>query len=393
MSMDGFRNEHISFSRLSRYETCPLSFRMHYIEKRAAEPGVALQFGKALHWVLENLIREHSHAEQIGTLSEDRALKLLRTAWAEHALSGIQLFQEAVDIVKEFVREEGIVDHRDVLAVEKEFRLSIGKFTVLGYIDRVNAIDDETIEIVDYKSNRQLFSREEVDSSLQMSLYQLAAQQMWPWAKRFKLTFHMLRHGIRMGTTRTDEQLKVAREYVLALGTATEMASEYPARLNPNCIYCDHRSDCPAYAEALKGKRTIIAKDLGDLEAVSSEREEVARLMKILGARKDELEGILKSRLTDTEELVLTGVRYRMFTTESVNYPFEKTLSVLERAIGIGREDLMGRLAAIDKKGLDSLFKHIEKGTDRSRVALLKAELKAISDVTHSRRLWAKEIG
>ena len=28
-----FRNEHLSFSRLQRFEQCPLSFKLHYIDK------------------------------------------------------------------------------------------------------------------------------------------------------------------------------------------------------------------------------------------------------------------------------------------------------------------------------------------------------------------------
>ena len=31
-----FKNQHLSYSRLSRFETCPLSYRLHYIEKKQA---------------------------------------------------------------------------------------------------------------------------------------------------------------------------------------------------------------------------------------------------------------------------------------------------------------------------------------------------------------------
>lgn len=36
----------------------------------------------------------------------------------------------------------------------------VGPFTVLGFIDRVDRVDDETVEVIDYKTNRLLFSRE-----------------------------------------------------------------------------------------------------------------------------------------------------------------------------------------------------------------------------------------
>ena len=250
-----FKNQHLSYSRLSRFETCPLSYRLHYIEKKQAEPGLPLRFGKTIHAVLERLIKEVVDDERTGPLSEERALELYREAWGAEQLTGMDVFAEGLAIIRRFIAEQGVVDHRDVLAVEKEFRLPVGPFEVLGFIDRVDWIDDETVEVIVYKTNHQIFSRDEVDTSLQMSLYEVAVRRLWPWAKKVKLTFWMLRHGVRQETTRTEEQLADALAYVETLGRQTETATEYPARLNTNCSYCDHRKQCPAYAEALKGKR------------------------------------------------------------------------------------------------------------------------------------------
>jgi RecB family exonuclease len=387
-----FKNQHLSYSRLSRFETCPLSYRLHYIEKKQAEPGLPLRFGKTIHAVLERLIKEVVDDERTGTLSEERAIELYREAWGAERLTGMDVFAEGLAILRRFIAEQGVVDHRDVLAIEKEFRLPVGPFEVLGFIDRVDWIDDETVEVIDYKTNHQLFTRDEVDTSLQMSLYEVAVRRLWPWAKKVKLTFWMLRHGVRQQTTRTEEQLADALAYVETLGRQTETATEYPARLNTNCSYCDHRKQCPAYAEALKGKREFIVEDLADLEGVAREREEVARLAKALYARKEELEDILKAQLKERDELVLGGVRYRMFATTSLDYPLEPTLSLLADATGLSRDEVLGKLGAIDKKALDALLKSLGKKLDKPRVSLLKAELEAHADKRMSPRLWAKEV-
>ena len=387
-----FKNQHLSYSRLSRFETCPLSYRLHYIEKKQAEPGLPLRFGKTIHAVLERLIKEVVDDERTGTLSEERAIELYREAWGAERLTGMDVFAEGLAILRRFIAEQGVVDHRDVLAIEKEFRLPVGPFEVLGFIDRVDWIDDETVEVIDYKTNHQLFTRDEVDTSLQMSLYEVAVRRLWPWAKKVKLTFWMLRHGVRQETTRTKEQLADALAYVETLGRQTETATEYPARLNTNCSYCDHRKQCPAYAEALKGKREFIVEDLADLEGVAREREEVARLAKALYARKEELEDILKAQLKERDELVLGGVRYRMFATTSLDYPLEPTLSLLADATGLSRDEVLGKLGAIDKKALDALLKSLGKKLDKPRVSLLKAELEAHADKRMSPRLWAKEV-
>ena len=387
-----FKNQHLSYSRLSRFETCPLSYRLHYIEKKQAEPGLPLRFGKTIHAVLERLIKEVVDDERTGPLSEERAIEHYREAWGAERLTGMDVFAEGLAILRRFIAEQGVVDHRDLHAIEKEFRLPVGPFEVLGFIDRVDWIDDETVEVIDYKTNHQLFTRDEVDTSLQMSLYEVAVRRLWPWAKKVKLTFWMLRHGVRQVTTRTEEQLADALAYVETLGRQTETATAYPARLNTNCSYCDHRKQCPAYADALKGKREFIVEDLADLEGVAREREEVARLAKALYARKEELEDILKAQLKERDELVLGGVRYRMFATTSLDYPLEPTLSLLADATGLSRDEVLGKLGAIDKKALDALLKSLGKKLDKPRVSLLKAELEAHADKRMSPRLWAKEV-
>ena len=386
------RNEYLSFTRLSRFEACPASYKLHYLDKHQPEPGLPLRFGKLIHAVVERLVREAVDDERSGPLAEDRALALYREAWTAEGLVGVDVFQEGLEILQRFVRDQGVLEHRDVLAVEKEFRLPVGPFTVLGFIDRVDWVDDETVEIIDYKTNRQLFSRDEVTASLQLSLYQAAAQRLWPWAKKVKLTFWMLRHGLRQETSREPEELQVALAYVETLGRQMEAASEFPPRLNSNCSYCDHRTSCPAYADAIKGKREFLCESVSDLEAVAKEREEVARLAKILYARKGELERILKTHLQEKDELVLAGVRYRMFHAETLDYPIEPTVEKLARSTGKSAPEILAAITTVDHKALDGLLKALAKETDKGHVALLKAELEAGAKKTYTPRFWAKDV-
>ena len=74
--MNEFKNEHLSYSRLTRFEQCPLSFKLHYIDKLESTPNMSLRFGKVIHAVLEQLFRELIEQELTGTLSEERALEL-----------------------------------------------------------------------------------------------------------------------------------------------------------------------------------------------------------------------------------------------------------------------------------------------------------------------------
>ena len=271
-------------------------------------------------------------------------------------------------------------------------KLEVGRFTVLGFIDRIDWVNDQTVEVIDYKTNRLLFTRDEVEQSLQMSLYELAVRKLYPWVKRVRLTFHMLRHDLKMRSARTPEQLEAALSYVETLGQATESATEFPARLNTNCRWCDHKHHCPTHAAALQGQRDEICEDLQDLEAVAREREEVAKLAKVLYARKYELERILKAQLKDQDELILAGVRYRVFPTRTMSYPLEATAEVLSKATGQPLQAVMERIAGVDKKALDRALKELAKAQGKPRVTLIKAELETHAKVSHSARFCAKAV-
>src|SRR5215471_16557113 len=149
-----FTNHHLSFSRLQRFEQCPLSFRLHYIDKLPSEPGVELKFGKAVHWTLEQLVGEHTLDGKSEPLSIEHALDLWQVAWTNEGLTGVGLFADGAEILKAFCRSEGVVDPRDVVAVERSFEIPIGHFKVVGSIDRIDRIDDFTIRVRDYKTNR-----------------------------------------------------------------------------------------------------------------------------------------------------------------------------------------------------------------------------------------------
>jgi hypothetical protein len=77
-----FKNTHLSFSRVSRFGSCPLSFKLQYIDQLRSEPGMPLRFGNVVHAALEALYREVIEQEHRGPLDEDRAVALLAEAWA-----------------------------------------------------------------------------------------------------------------------------------------------------------------------------------------------------------------------------------------------------------------------------------------------------------------------
>jgi len=381
--------DHYSYSRLHRYAQCPLSFRLHYIDRLPAEIGVPLRFGKLLHRVQEEILRDHVRANATGPLDAGYAAAAYRRGWADSGLADHGLFAEGLGLLGNWIRREGAVDYREVLGIEQDFDLRIGPHRVIGAMDRVDRIAGDAVRVRDYKSSRLPPSRRDVEESLQLAIYDLAARQLWPWAKRVEVGLDMLRHDVLLTTERSDEQREATRQYVLATIAHIESAETFPARLSPLCVHCDHRSRCSAYGNALAARQpTFVCTDTGDLVAVSREREELAALLKVLGARKEELDTVLTARLAgdaSEDELELGDKRYSLTTSARREYALEPTLDALADA-GVSRAHALAQIAAVDGRALKRLVDECADRIPRGKLLLLRATL----DATAKRSLSAR---
>jgi putative RecB family exonuclease len=391
-----FRNEHLSVSRLRRFEECPLAFHHQYVDPDAAggqARGEPAEFGTVLHAALESTYQWVVGEEYEGPFPEGELLEHFRHAWSESGLTGVALYQEGRALLREYARWVGSVDHMRVLAVEREFNLLVGPaccrlveagekaawravddhFVVNGFIDRVDRLDAETVEVVDYKSGRLLFSREELASDLQMSVYALVAQRLYPWAKTVRLAFHMLRHGLVQRAERTDEDLAAARGYVLSLGARTERGP-YGARLNTHCGGCGYRDRCETYKSAVTSKLAVVATSRSDLETVAAERERVAKIAKAAYARKEELDAVLRAAIGESDSVELGGVVYRLQQFMDTEYPVPELLALF-REVGV---DLTAAMR-IDSTALDAVLTEVEKdaGLPRTVRDLLRVRVAA----------------
>lgn len=386
-----FKNPKLSYSRLSRYVQCPRSFALKYIEKRPEEVSEPAQFGKAVHQTLECLLREHVARGEAGVLDAKRAPVLWASAFADHGLVDGRLFEDGLTMVHEFICAEGRVDPKSVLAIEQAFEFQLGPHVVGGFIDRIDRTPDGIL-VRDYKTAYLLPEREELDSNLQLSIYAMAAERMFP-GEKVALELHFVRQGVRMRTRRTAAQLNAARLYVETLGTRTEQAAEYPPTLNTYCASCSYRVDCPAYETARAGQMPESAESLEDVAAVVAERQKLVHASKLLKKRQAELDKVLKAQLRDVGEVTAGGHFVKLLKTTRRSYPTHETLETLCKATGLTRAEAFERVGSVDGTALKDLLKEVQAQMGRSEAIVLKAKLDAAAKQSVSTRLWAKEVG
>jgi hypothetical protein len=381
-----FRNEYLSVSRLKFYESCAAAFKHRYILKTVPfeSDRRALDFGTFLHAVMEDLFRWVLDEEHSGPLPEDKMVELYRARWPKSQLTGLETFQEGLQILRAYVRRFPDVSHWDILGVEVEFDLTIEGFRFVGRIDRADRVNEDTARVIDLKSNRMLFTRNEVDADLQMSVYAIAARKLWPWAKNVELVFDMLRHDTSQSTARTMPDLHEAAMYIGELGWRTEHDPKYAAKVGPNCGYCAYKHQCDAYKSAMASKRDAFhAPNQADLEEVAAVREQIATLAKLFYKKKDELDTILKAHLEHHDELDLAGHVYRLSYPQSVEYDVLKTCERIVKRTGMEIPHVMSAILSVDNKKLERLLDVVGSECSRSEVLVLRSELEALGQTVN----------
>jgi hypothetical protein len=265
---------------------------------------------------------------------------------------------------------------------------------VTGTLDRVERIGD-ALRVRVHSTARIPMSRDEVDASLQVALYDLAGFDEWPCASRVEVEVELLRHGYVVRVARSDEQRQATREYLAAtidrIEATKATGADFPTRPSVRCASCEHRGQCPAYADALAARRTFACTSTEDLEAVSREREEVARLVKVLSDRKEELEDVLRARIKEQGELHVAGMRYALGTATLTEYPVSPTLEALAHIAAQSPEQMLERLATIRAPALRKLVDELAPSLSAEAAAQLRATLESLVLRTFSQRFVAKE--
>jgi len=138
-------------------------------------------------------------------------------------------------------------DFRMPLAVERMFCIDIEGVKLRGLIDRVDKLDSGSLSIVDYKTNKELFTSDYLENDLQLTLYQLASEQLWQLPVEKLTLYHLRSNTPRSCESRDKTRLKQARHLVLEV--AENIADrKFPATENQYCP-CDFPEHCPYYRQ------------------------------------------------------------------------------------------------------------------------------------------------
>jgi superfamily I DNA/RNA helicase/RecB family exonuclease len=241
----------LSASSIEDYEDCPLKFKFGHYLKIPTGPQAALTFGNIMH----RSVRRYFELRAKGEASFEAVKGFYESSWRKTGFEDEyqeQTYKRAgLEQLRAFVEKQESSETLP-LAMESSFLLDLGEVWLEGRIDQINPLapqtpqDDRAVELIDYKTGKPR-SQKDADSSLQLSVYALAAQEQMKLRPR-RLTFYCLTNNQPVHTVRTEQDLKAIRMEILTVADRIRQ-NHFPAAPGFVCKFCHYRPICPAHEE------------------------------------------------------------------------------------------------------------------------------------------------
>ena len=256
-----------SYSALNTYKSCPLKYKFQEIDKIKTPPSKEAVFGTILHSVLKFL---HQPRPVPPTIEE--LLEFYNNSWNSEVYKDKQeelaVMRQGIKMLEYYYQKNNPKNFR-IIDLETFFRIPIGQIlsgennlpeeiTLSGKIDRIDQLEDGSLEIIDYKTSKNLPSQEIVDGDFQLAAYQMGVQNRWPKLNRpVKLSLYFLKHGIKLSSARTPEEIKLVKEQIMDLMKKIK-SSDFKPIPGPLCDWCGYQRECPMFRHKFKQEKSEI---------------------------------------------------------------------------------------------------------------------------------------
>tara|TARA_B100000131_G_scaffold320548_1_gene368953 strand:+ start:2572 stop:3441 length:870 start_codon:yes stop_codon:yes gene_type:complete len=195
--------EKFSYSRINTYNQCPQKYKIQYIDKiYSSKNSIEAFMGNSVHYVLEKIYSIKNLKNQF--ISFDSLVDMYFDYWKKEWTDDIFISKFKYNQIKndksmlfhnksieQIYYEKMINDGKkclsnyykrfndsgyfkqNIFAVEYEFKIKIGKYEFIGYIDRIDIDDDNTINIIDYKTGSKFHTLSKLKKDLQLYIYEM----------------------------------------------------------------------------------------------------------------------------------------------------------------------------------------------------------------------------
>ena len=346
--------DYLSVSKIQSYEQCPACFYHEYISEETTHVDNAnyyTKFGSIMHEVCEIIMRTY---RDTGIVLDP--VNILNDVWKKYDLTGLDTYEEIKGLLQTYFKANPVDKRGDTpVIIEKEWRGELGGCTFGLMIDYagIKKKNPKIGILRDYKTNRMPFTVADLQSSLQLRIYQIVLQRyLMPEVEKWIAGYDLFYYGWQQCKSFTEDDLKSAEDYVANVYHQITTDNVWEEKLNNYCGYRECRHTCPTYQKALKNGEVSHIKYVNDANtdwaAIDHEREEMTALGKAAYNRKSELEAMLKYHVEEVTrqggKVVIDGQELMIYSQSQPAFNYDDVYRVL---LSANRLDLLNGFVGI----------------------------------------------
>jgi DNA helicase-2/ATP-dependent DNA helicase PcrA len=253
--------QNFSYSRIKTYEECKLRYFYQYIIKIPQDYGYYALLGNVVHKALEDSTNENTLAKpkelQANYRSALSELDPNYTIPSDLREAGTEMLASFVD---DLPPEEKAKDYEPKIGTEVfpelKFTTLVGRGRFNGLMDLVK-VTGNRVEITDYKSGKQEVSHANVSTDLQLGVYSLVANEIFPDREVYAQLYY-LRSRRKKGHLFTKDDLSTVRKVLTTKVDTILRTQDFPPTDNArSCYWCSYAKDgtCDVGAKRLRKSR------------------------------------------------------------------------------------------------------------------------------------------
>jgi len=361
-----------SHSRLSTYETCPLKYKLQYIERPEVvkEEGVEAFLGKRVHEALEKLYRNLRYSRLI---TADELLNYYNDQWdknwndsvaiAKKDLTANNYKDTGIKCIRNYYQRHAPFENGVTIGIEEKITFPLsedGGYAIQGYIDRLDRTKDKIYEIHDYKTSGSLPLQEHLDDDRQLALYEIGIRKKYPDVREVKLIWHYLMFDMELSSERTSEQIEDLRKETIALIDAIEADKEFKHKESNLCGWCDYWAYCPAKKHIARTDALPVEQFLAeDGVTLVNKYTAVWHKLKELAMEEDKIKEAIAAyaKREGIESIIGSNHIVKVKFEESLRFPKAKTDNRAELEKLIKEIGLWDKMSQLNTKALANAVK------------------------------------
>jgi len=170
----------LSATAIRDFLQCALKLVFRYDREISSVKNDHMKIGIAVHEALEQFTRRMLAKKSFPDASDyEFAITSFMNAATREGLETMSFYSDGKKIVTDYLDKYD--PSEEILDVEHRFKIITPEgVPIVGAIDKVVKINDDTIAIIDYKTSRTAMTNWELRDDIQLSMYDLAASLIWP---------------------------------------------------------------------------------------------------------------------------------------------------------------------------------------------------------------------